>query len=259
MLVAILIVTGIGLILGVALVVASKFLAVKEDTRVSDLRGMLPGANCGACGYAGCDDYAKALAAGGVKPNLCVPGASDTARKVSEYLGLPFEEVGKMKAIVRCSGNYDTSVYVMDYEGPHTCSACNSFYQGRRSCSYGCLGFGDCVAACKFGAIHVENGLSVIDREKCTGCGACARACPDHLITLVPESSRVYVACSSHDKGAYTRKICTAGCIGCMKCQKTCEHDAIHVDGNLSSIDPAKCVNCGKCVEVCPVHVIKMA
>ena len=257
---AILIVAGIGLAAAIILVIAAKVMFVEKDQKAEDLREMLPGANCGACGYAGCDDYAAKLATGEcTKANLCTPGGNELNRKISVYLGLPFEETKAVKAMVKCSGNYDTSEYVMDYEGPKTCKSCNAFYQGRRSCTHGCLGYGDCVASCKFGALSIENGLAVVNRALCTGCGACAKACPDHLFEMIPETAMVYVGCASHDKGAFTRKVCKAGCIGCMKCQKTCEYGAIIVTENLASIDYEKCTNCGKCVEVCPTKVIHMA
>ena len=259
MLTTILIVGGIGLACALLLVVASKFMAVETNQTAEDIRAALPGANCGACGFAGCDDYAKNLAENpGLKTNLCTPGGDTAARKIAEILGVEFEDVVEKKAIMKCAVTFDTSEYIMDYQGPHTCEACNSFYQGRRSCTHGCLGYGDCVAVCKFGALHVENGLAVVDRELCTGCGACTKACPNHLLDLVKETSLVHVACSSHDKGAYTRKVCKAGCIGCMKCQKTCQFGAITVTENLASIDPDKCTNCGACVEVCPTKVIQM-
>ena len=254
----ILIVSGLGLACGVVLVIASKLMAVPVDTTVETLRAALPGANCGACGYAGCDAYAAALAQGGVKTNLCTPGGDSVSRKLSEILGVAYEDVEEQKAFMRCNGDFDTSEYIMEYDGPKTCKACNSFYQGRRTCTHGCLGFGDCAEVCKFNALTIVNGLAVIDRAACTGCGACAKICPNHIIGVASDKARVHVACSSHDKGAYTRKVCTAGCIGCMKCQKTCEFDAIKVTDNLAAIDPAKCTNCGKCVEVCPTKVIKI-
>lgn len=253
------IISGLGLICGVLLTIAAKLMAVPVDETASNIRNVLPGANCGACGFAGCDDYAKQLADGNIKTNLCTPGGDDVSRKISEILGVAYEDVKEQKAVVRCAGDFDTSEYIMEYDGPKTCKACNAFYQGHRSCTHGCLGFGDCVNVCKFGALSIQNGLAVIDRDLCTGCGACVKMCPNQIISTVPEASRVYVACSSHDKGAYTRKVCKAGCIGCMKCQKTCEFDAIKVTDNLASIDPEKCTNCGKCVEVCPTKVIKIS
>lgn len=259
---AILIVSGIGLVCGMILVIAAKIMAVPVDEMAIELREALPGANCGACGYAGCDDYAKQLcdggASGAVKTNLCTPGGDSVSRKISEILGVAFADVEEVKAAVYCAGDFDTSDYVMEYEGPRSCKACNSFYQGRRSCTHGCLGFGDCADVCKFGAIQIVNGLAVIDHDLCTGCGACNKVCPNHILGLAKDTALVHVACSSHDKGAYTRKVCRAGCIGCMKCQKTCEFDAIRVTENLASIDIEKCTNCGKCAEVCPTKVIKI-
>ncbi len=258
MLVAVLSVAAIGLICGVILVIASKLMAVPVDEKAEKLRDTLPGANCGACGFAGCDGYAKYLAdEKSPRTNLCAPGGDRVSRKISEILGMEFQDVVEKKAFVRCTGTFETAEYKMEYDGPQTCAANNMFYQGRRSCSVGCLGFGDCVSACKFDAMSIVNGVAVVDRDLCTGCSACAKVCPNNLIDMVKETNMVSVGCSSHQKGALVRKECTAGCIGCMKCQKTCEYDAIHVTNNLATIDYDKCTNCGKCVEVCPVHVIK--
>lgn len=259
MIIPILIVGGIGVACGLLLVVASKFMAVEVDQTAEEIRAVLPGANCGACGFAGCDDYAQSLASNpNTKPNLCIPGGSSTAQQLAEILGVKAEDTVAVKAAMRCAGTFDTSEYIMEYQGPASCQACNSFYQGRRSCSYGCLGYGDCASVCKFGALHIENGLAVVNWELCTGCGACVKACPKFLLELIPETSLVHVDCASHDKGAYTRQICKAGCIGCMKCQKTCQYGAITVTDYLAAIDPAKCTNCGACVEVCPTQVIHM-
>ncbi len=254
----IIIVTLLGLGSGVILSAAAKFFEVQKDERIENVRSALPGVNCGACGFAGCDEYAQKIVLEGAKINLCTPGADGVARSISEIMGVPFEDVLEKKAVVRCWGNYDRSEYVMDYQGPASCAACNLFYQGRRSCSSGCLGYGDCLDVCQYGAIQIIDGLAVIDPDLCTGCGACTKECPNHLITTISDTSKVYVACSSHDKGAYTRKVCRAGCIGCMKCQKTCRFDAITVTDNLASIDPDKCTNCQECVAVCPTHVIKV-
>ncbi len=184
MLQGILVVSGVGLAAGVLLVIASKFMFVPVDETAEKIRACLPGANCGACGYAGCAD-ALSKRDGAVKPNLCTPGGETAAKGVCEVLGIPFEGVKAVKSVIRCSGDFDTSVYVMDYEGPKTCRACNAFYQGRRSCSYGCLGYGDCAEACKFGALTIQNGLAIVNRELCTGCGACVEVCPVHVIHKV--------------------------------------------------------------------------
>ena len=250
------IVGGIGLICAIVLVVAAKVMALPADELFDSIRAELPGANCGACGYAGCDDYAKAVAHDGAKTNLCVPGGAGVAAKVSAAMGVAAESVEAKYAVVRCSGNCYATDSVMDYKGKQSCAACNFFYQGKGSCSHGCLGYGDCINACQYGAISIVDGIAVIDKAACVGCGMCAKACPNQLITVIPASSTVYVGCSSHDKGAYTRKVCKNGCIGCKKCERTCEHGAITVTDNLASIDPEKCVNCGNCVTACPTGAI---
>lgn len=255
-LIPVIIVAGIGILAGVILTVAAKFMSVPVDERVSDVREVLPGANCGACGFAGCDEYAEKLVNDGVKTNLCTPGGSDVAHRISNLLGGEFEEVVPMRAVVKCSGTKGNTEYIMDYQGPKTCEGCNYFYQGRGTCSHACLGFGDCVLVCQYGAMYVENGIAVVDKELCTGCGMCVSRCPNNLIEVIPAANEVFVACSSTDHGAFTRKICKAGCIGCKRCEKACEYGAIIITDNLAHIDPVKCVNCGKCVPVCPTKVI---
>ena len=258
MLTTVLTISGIGLLCGVVLVIAAKFLAVPVDETAENIRNVLPGANCGACGYAGCDDYAGKLATDKtIKCTLCTPGGGEVAEKISGILGVACEAMVPQKAMVHCAGTFDVAQFQMEYVGPKTCKACHSFYKGRKSCTYGCIGYGDCVSVCNFNALMIVNGVAVIDRDLCTGCGACANICPTKIITIKPETSKVYVACSSHDKGGVTRKLCTAGCIGCMKCQKTCQFDAIHVVDGVASIQPDKCTSCGECIAVCPVHVIK--
>lgn len=244
---------------GIILTIAAKFMSVPVDERVSNVREVLPGANCGACGCAGCDEYAEKLVHENLDVTLCTPGGNDVAEQIGALLGVSAGAVLAKRAIVRCAGTYDTSKYIMDYQGPQTCEACNALYQGRRSCSHGCLGYGDCVAVCQYGAIRIVNGLAVVDKDLCTGCSMCKTRCPNHLIEIVPATSETYVACSSHDKGAFVRKICSAGCIGCMRCKKVCEYDAIEIDQFLASINPEKCTNCGKCAAVCPTKVIKQA
>lgn len=256
--IAVLTVAVIGLIAGIILTLASHFMAVEENETVKQLRECLPGANCGACGYAGCDEYAAKVAEGIAKLTLCIPGGKKAADDMGAVLGVASGEVKEMRAMVRCCGTAEKSKNVMDYQGSKTCSACYSFFKGYKECSYGCLGFGDCVEACKFDAISIVNGVATIDYSLCTGCGACARVCPGEVVEMVPKGSRTCVACGSHDKGAQTRKMCTAGCIGCMKCQKTCQHGAIVVVDNLAVIDPSLCTNCGECAAVCPVGCIKV-
>ena len=253
----VLILSGMGLAAGLLLSAADHFMGVKADEKTAMVRECLPGANCGACGFAGCDEYAAKVAAGEAAPNLCIPGGQKAANEISEVLGLAAASVEEMRGMVSCCGTKDTSSYVMDYQGPKSCKACNMFYQGRRSCSTGCLGYGDCVTACKFDAISIQDGLAHIDPDKCTGCGACAKACPNHIIAMVPKKASYCVACSSHDKGAYTRKICSAGCIGCGLCQRNCPAGAITVTDNLAHIDQDKCTGCGLCAEKCPTKCIR--
>lgn len=256
MLFPVIIVGSVGILSGIMLVIAAKVMAVPVDELFEAVRAELPGANCGGCGYAGCDDYAKALAHDGAKPNLCPVGGEEVSRKLSEVLGLGFAGVEAQYAIVRCSGDCNATDSVMDYQGVPSCAACNYFYQGKGSCAYGCFGFGDCLDACKYGAISIVNGIAVVDKALCVGCGMCTKVCPKHLITLIPAASTVFVGCSSRDKGAVTRKACKAGCIACKKCEKVCEFGAITVTDNVASIDPAKCTNCGSCVSQCPTGAI---
>ncbi len=253
----VILVAGVGIFFGVLLTVAAKFMSVPVDERVTNARALLPGANCGACGFAGCDEYAEKLVHEDAKKNLCTPGGSNVAKQLSELLGGGFEEVVAMSAVVKCAGRFGSTEYIMDYQGPQTCEGNNYFFQGRGSCSHACLGFGDCVLVCQYGALSIVDGVAVVDKDLCTGCGMCAAKCPNHLIAILPSASEVFVGCSSTDTGAFVRKICKAGCIGCKRCEKTCEFGAIVIDKNLAAIDPAKCTNCGKCVGICPTKVIK--
>lgn len=254
----IIIITIVGFVCSVVLAVAAKYMHVPQAEGYDDIRAALPGANCGACGFAGCDAYAKALAEDNTTPtNLCPVGGAAVVEKISGLLGVEAGAVVEKAAFVGCSGTKDCTKYIMEYKGIPTCEACNIFYQGRGTCSHACLGYGDCVKACQFGAIRVINGAAVVDRSRCTACGMCVKKCPNMLIAMEPKAAQVFVACSSHEKGAHTRKNCTAGCIGCKKCEKTCPSGAITVEDNLAKINQSKCTSCGACIDVCPVHVIK--
>ena len=254
---AIILVTVIGLIGAVILVAASIFMYVPVDERVEKITAVLAGANCGACGCAGCADYAKSIVEDGNAVNKCTPGGAACAAKVAEIMGVEAGSSTPMKAVVACSGTCDKTGKKYEFQGVQSCQAVKGLYGGDGLCRFGCLGYGDCTRACAFDAIHIVDGIAKVDRAKCTGCGACAAVCPNAVISIVPEHKRKpVVLCQNKDKGPDTRKACTAGCIGCMKCQKTCEYGAITVTGNLAHIDPEKCTNCGACVEVCPVHVI---
>ena len=257
-LIPILAVTVIGLLAAVMLVAASKFMAVPVDETFTKVRACLPGANCGACGYAGCDGYAQALAAGSAKPSLCVPGGPKAAGEIAAVLGVTAETVVAQRAYVRCYGGCVHSQKKCDYLGINTCAGANLLFAGDGACSYGCLGYGDCAHACPQGAIHIRDGLARVTAADCIGCGLCVRTCPNHLISLIPAHTHVIVRCSSQDKGVITKKACSTGCIGCKKCEKVCPSGAIHVENNLASIDQSKCTGCEACTESCPVGVISL-
>lgn len=252
----VLIVCAIGLIAGVGLSIASILMAVPVDQKETAVREALPGANCGACGYTGCDGYAKAVAAGEAPANRCAPGGGETARKLGEILGVSVEAQTPRVAVVRCLGHYDNTTDKMEYHGVMSCAAAAQHFGGVTACPNGCMGLGDCVNACPFGAIRVCNGVAMVDEEKCTACSQCVAACPKHLIELVPRQDVAVVRCRNRQKGAETRKVCKAGCIGCMKCEKLCPTGAITVTNFLAHVDYDKCTGCNQCVENCPVHVI---
>lgn len=258
-LIPVVLVVAIGLFSGAMLTIAAKFMAVKMDETAASVLAALPGANCGACGYAGCEDYANALANDpehNIKANLCTPGGNSVSMAVSEILGIEFEGAASKIAIMKCSGTREKTSYSMEYRGFQNCKANKQFYRGRGTCEMACLGFGDCVAVCDYDAIKIENGIAVIDKEKCVGCGLCAKACPSSLIEIVPDKTRVVVGCSSVDTAKATSQICTIGCIGCKLCEKECKFDAIHVTNNHAVIDYTKCTNCTLCAKVCPTKVI---
>jgi len=249
------IVAGIGLVCGIVIAVASKVMEVKVDEKVEALRDCLPGANCGACGYTGCDSYAKALA-DGEKTNLCIPGSDAVAKRIAAVLGVEAESVVEMVAVVSCNGDCRATGPKQNYKGRPSCAAASLIYGGTGKCVFGCLGYGDCMSSCPNDAICVSDGVARIDTSKCTGCGQCARACPKHLIILVPDVRRTIVRCSNKEKGAIARKKCSNSCIACKKCEKACKHDAIHVIDNVAQIDFVKCIDCGECSAACPMGII---
>jgi len=245
---------GLGALFGVGLAVASKRFAVASDPRVDDVLESLPGANCGACGFAGCSAYAEAVVLTNASVSACTAGGQDTATAVAGIMGVTADVKEKTVAVVHCHGNAVASRF--SYIGIEDCRAASLLQGGPKACEYGCLGLASCVAACPFDAIHMEDGLPVVDTDKCVACGQCVDACPRSLIDIQPLSAKVHVFCKSQDKGGVTRKACSVGCIGCKKCEKTCEFDAIHVENFLASIDYEKCTSCGNCVEACPTNAI---
>ncbi len=251
------VVAGIGLLCALLLTISSKFMAVKSDERVGKIRNCLPGANCGACGFAGCDGYAEALIASeNTKTNLCVPGADSVSRSISDILGVDFANVDEQVAFIQCNGNCSATSKKFDYTGIKSCAAASLLYGGDGKCSYGCMGYGDCTSVCPTDSICIENGIAHVDTRTCIGCGLCTDRCPKHLISLRTNTKPTYVACSNKEKGAVARKKCKNACIACKKCEMTCPTGAITVTDNLSRIDYEKCIGCKKCADVCPTGCI---
>ena len=247
----------IAIICGIVLTLTSVLFAVKGNEKQASIRDCLPGANCGACGYSGCDGYAKALSENDSIPNnLCVPGGDNAAREIATILGVEAGEVVEKVAFVACNGVCGAVERKYNYAGPKSCIAANLSYGGDKACLSACLGYGDCMKACPQNAITVENNVASVDPAKCIGCGICVRTCPNNIIKLIDDTSRVAVKCSNHEKGAITRKSCSNGCIGCMKCEKTCPNGAIKVKNNLAEVDYSLCTGCGECAKVCPVGCI---
>ena len=259
-LLSVLIVAAIGLLAGLGLAIASIVMAVPVDEKAEALEAVLPGANCGACGFSGCSGYAKALSEGKTTQTaLCAPGGSEAAKAVAALLGLSAENVVPMAAAVLCRGNHTNTGTKFDYAGVQSCKMATQLFGGSSLCSYGCLGYGDCAAACPYGAITVCEGVAQVNPMLCRACKLCVKACPKQLITLLPlHEAKAAVLCRNKDKGGPARKACKASCIGCMRCVKACEYGAVTVRNNLASIDPAKCTACGKCMGVCPSGCIRL-
>jgi Na+-translocating ferredoxin:NAD+ oxidoreductase RNF subunit RnfB len=254
------IVSGIGLILGLGLALASKVFAVPADEKAELIQEILPGANCGACGFSGCAGYAAALSGGETSDTaLCAPGGAQTARKIAEITGLALGKVTKKTALVRCRGNSQNTESRFSYRGIQSCEMAAQLYGGEKSCTYGCLGFGDCARECPYGAISVCDDVARVNPELCRACRKCVAACPRGLIDLVPvEETNAAVLCRNRHKGAQTRKECRAGCIGCMRCVKACEFGAVAVGEFCAKVNFSKCTGCGKCAAVCPVGCITL-
>lgn len=256
---------AIGVVAATLLFLVSKRFYVHEDPRIAEVEALLPGANCGGCGYNGCHDFAGACCKATSLDGLHCPGAGNEGMaRIAELLGLKAAAAAPRVAVLKCNGTCDARPARATYDGAMTCTAANLVGAGPTACAAGCLGLGDCVAVCRFGALSIDTttGLPVIDQDKCTACGLCVKACPRLLMELRPKGPRglrVWVACNNHEKGAVARKACKNACIACSKCVKVCTHDAVTVAADLSVINPEKCKLCRKCVEACPTGAILTA
>ena len=249
--IAVAIVAGIGLLIGLILAIASAVMAVPTDEKVEALTEALPGANCGACGFSGCSGYANALAKGEAKNGLCAPGGDECAKAIAEILGEEAGTLEKKVAVVRCMGIADYTEDKVNYQGVDSCAGA-MIIGSKGQCSFGCIGLGDCVAACPYGAVSVCSGVARVDKNLCKACGICVSACPKKIIDLVPLKEQVIVRCSNTDKGAWAKKACKAACIGCKKCEKACDKGAVTVQNFKATVDANKCTGCGECAEACP-------
>lgn len=251
------IVGGTGLFIGVFLGIAGKKFAVEVDEREEAILEVLPGNNCGGCGYAGCSGLAAAIVKGEAPVGGCPVGGAPVAAKIGEIMGQEAGEQIRKTAFVKCAGTCDKAQQKYEYHGLNDCIMANMMQGGgAKACSYGCLGEGSCVKACPFDAIHIVDGIAKVDKEACKACGKCVSVCPKKLIELVPYDQKHLVQCSSRDKGKDVMKACSVGCIGCKMCEKVCQFDAVKVIDNIAYIDSTKCTNCGACAEKCPKKII---
>ncbi len=255
----------VGVLSAVVLYFVARKFHVEEDPRIDEVERMLPGANCGGCGFAGCRNMAEALVK---RPDIsalyCPVGGSSAMAAVADYLGKKAPEQEPRTATVRCGGSCAVRPRTNIYDGARSCAVAGSLYAGDTGCAYGCLGYGDCAEVCAFGAIAVNpaTGLPEVDPDKCTACGACVKACPRGVIELRkrwPAHRAVYVSCVSHDRGAAVSRVCKTGCIGCGKCVKACPFGAIALENGLAYIDPQKCRLCRKCAAECPTGAIVLS
>jgi electron transport complex protein RnfB len=256
---AILTIGGIGLISSLGLGLAAKKFAVEINPKVEAVETVLPGVNCGACGFSGCRGFAEAVVAGEAEVSGCFAGGEAVAYAVAQIMGIEAKPGEKMVARLRCQGGAGKAKLKYQYLGINDCQAATLVAGGDKACAYGCLGLSSCVKVCPVAAITISpEGLAVVDEELCISCGKCVAACPKNVIQLVPQKQQVTVLCNSTDKGPLVRKQCQVGCIGCMMCKKVCPVEAVTVDNFLARIDVEKCTICGECVKKCPTKCILM-
>jgi Na+-translocating ferredoxin:NAD+ oxidoreductase RNF subunit RnfB len=258
----ILVLSFLGLLSAIVLYFVAQKFKVFEDPRIDTVTDVLPGANCGGCGFAGCRNFAETLVKAEETNNLfCPVGGNEVMSEAAKILGKVAQARQPLVAVIRCNGTPEHRPRTNKYDGVKSCAIEHALYTGETGCAFGCLGQGDCVPVCKFDAIHMnpETGLPEVDDSKCTSCGACVKACPRHIIELRkknPRDRKIYVSCVNEDKGAAAKKYCEVTCIGCNKCVKVCPHDAITLQNNLAFIDSEKCKLCRKCVSECPTNAI---
>lgn len=246
----------IGGLFGIILQYASSVFYVEEDPRVIEVNDALPGANCGACGFPGCAGLANAIVLGDAPVNACPVGGQDTADQVASIMGVDSALVDRKVAVVLCQGDCDKAVNKFDFVGVQDCRVRNLYYDGDKACEHGCLGGGTCFDVCEFDAIRMENGIAIIDKDKCTACNRCIEVCPKNVIDMVPYDALTVIKCNSTDTAREVRSKCSIGCIACRLCVRSCPEETIGFENNLAKIDYSGCIQCGICVQKCPTKCI---